>query len=113
MAAAYICIGLALVGIVAMAGWGVYHDLELVRTTFCNRRLIACDRMSFGVSARFRSKCRVTEGPNKLLSVLSSPKNCRSISGTLVASRLPERNQANTRRLSNAREDHLSQPHGS
>lgn len=32
-AAAYVCIALSLAAVLAMAGWGAYHDLELVRTT--------------------------------------------------------------------------------
>src|SRR5580698_52297 len=74
MAAAYVCIALALVGIVAMAGWGVYHDLELVRTTLLQsetNRLRSHVTRSVGL---IQIELQATEGPDKLDRVLTNSK---------------------------------------
>src|SRR5580658_7260435 len=69
MAAAYVCIALALVGIAAMAGWGVYHDLELVRTTLLQSEINRLRSHVVRSVGLIQSELQAIEGPSQLVDV--------------------------------------------
>ena len=74
MAAAYVCIVLALVGIVAIIGWGIYHDFELVRTTLLQSEINRLRSHVVRSVGLIQSQLRSVEGSNDILVALGDPK---------------------------------------
>jgi signal transduction histidine kinase len=78
MAAAYACIALALLGIVAMAGWGVYHDLELVRTTLLQSEINRLHSHVVRSAGLIETELQAVAGPTQVSDVLrKSPLTVR------------------------------------
>src|SRR6185437_12214871 len=74
MAAAYVCVALALLGIVAIAVWGVYHDLELVRSTLLQSEINRLRSHVVRSVGMLQSEMQSVEGPNQVAEILSNPK---------------------------------------
>src|ERR1700757_2971364 len=74
MAAAYVCIVLALVGIVAIIGWGIYHDFELVRTTLLQSEINRLRSHVVRSVGSIQIELQAVDGPNKLVKAVSNSK---------------------------------------